>query len=229
MRLSLVLSFLLVVNTLYFSSPRKPLVCLFPASFKRSLLYFLHLVYNTLPKDCVLNLLDCLSQEGNAASWTAALVGQLHRDIREEGSREILTPQCRLSVTELCEQFKGTGRRGGWCSYFAKPKVCQTGTVPSSQPQKRKSENLDLDFDLCFEGQQSKRMKMELPNSAEAGIPELAGRETEASPAREYLSQDKTVIDDGVVPNLHPPDPNNTILPDHIKVIIFILPLSDSG
>lgn len=182
-----------------------------------------------VPEDCVLNLLDCLSQEGNAASWTAALVGQLHRDILKGGNQVILTPQCRLSVTELCEQFKGTSQRGGWCSYFAKPEVCQTGTVPSSQPQKRKSENLDLDFDPSHEGQQSKRMKMELPNSAKAGLPEEPATETEASPGGEYPSPDQTAVEDGVAPDSHPPDPNNVILPDHIKVIIFLPCHSYSG
>lgn len=189
---------------------------------------FLHLLHDTLPKHSVLNFLDCLSQDGNASQWTAALVGQLQRDIREGGNREILSPQCRLTMTELCEQFKGTGRRGGWCSYFTKAEDSQTGAIPLSQPQKRKSENLDLDFDLSHDGQQSKRMKMELSNCAEGDVPEDTAGETKASPA-EYLSPDQTAIGDGVAPDLPPPDPT-VILPDHIKVIIFILTCqSDSG
>lgn len=204
------------------------MVCLFPTPFKWSLLSFLHLLHDTLPKHSVLNFLDCLSQDGNASQWTAALVGQLQRDIREGGNREILSPQCRLTMTELCEQFKGTGRRGGWCSYFTKAEDSQTGAIPLSQPQKRKSENLDLDFDLSHDGQQSKRMKMELSNCAEGDVPEDTAGETKASPA-EYLSPDQTAIGDGVAPDLPPPDPT-VILPDHIKVIIFILTCqSDSG
>lgn len=193
-------------------------MCLFPASFKWSLLSFLHVVHTGLSKECILSLLDCLRQEDDVAPWTAALIGQLHRDIRDP-QREILTPQCRQSVRELSDQFKGTGRSGGWSSYFAKPEICPTEIVPSSQSQKRKSENLDVDSDPSNEGQQSKRMKMELPNSADGGVPEEVAGETEGSPADEKSPpQDQTPVDDAEASLLPPPDSNSVTLPDHIKV-----------
>ncbi|XP_062396113.1 Fanconi anemia group E protein [Sardina pilchardus] len=203
----------------------KPLVCLFPASFKWSLLSFLHLVHTILPKDCILSLTGCLSREENAAPWTASLVGQLHRDIRDGGSREILTPQCKTSVRELCVQFKGTGRSGGWSSYFAKTKICETDTVPSSQSQKRKSGELDVDS--SHEGQQSKRMKMELPTSGGGGgggvgLLEEAAEEMEASPSKES-PQDQTPVDDAVASLLPPPDSSCVILPDHIKAAVPVI------
>ncbi|KAG5282264.1 hypothetical protein AALO_G00054080 [Alosa alosa] len=200
----------------------KPLVCLFPVSFKWSLLCFLHLVHTILPKHCILSLIDCLSQEGNADPWTAALVGQLHRDILEGGSREILTPQCKKSVRELCDQFKGTGRSGGWSSYFAKTEICQTDTVPPSQLQKRKSGELDVDS--SHEGQQRKRMKMELPNSGGGGVGllEEAAGETEVSPADES-PQDQTPADDAVASLLPPHDSSSVILPEHIKAAVSVI------
>lgn len=210
-----------------FSSPRKPLVCLFPASFQWSLLSFLHRVHTTLPKDCTLSLLDCLGRDWTLAPWTATLVGQLRRDLSGELKQDILSPHCKQNVRDLCKEFRGTGQSrggaGGWATYFTKPEPSQTdsrtSSTPSSQSQKRKSETLEWYSDPSDEGKQSKRMRMEVPGSAGGAA---AGGGGQGSPAEESLPtpQDQTPVDeDGVV--VQPPTPpqdSKAVLPDHIKV-----------
>ncbi|KAL2103328.1 hypothetical protein ACEWY4_000196 [Coilia grayii] len=198
----------------------KPLVCLFPASFKWSLLSFLHLVHTVLPKDCTLSLLDCLGQEWAVAPWTAALVGQLHKDLRQGIIKEILSPQCRQNVKELCEEFRGTGRTGGWSTYFTKPETSLLDTTSSSQPQKRKSENLEWYSDPSDEGKQSKRMKMELSYSAELEDTAGQGSPAEKSPPPQDLPP---VDDDVVVPLLPPLNSKSVVLPEHIKAAVPLI------
>uniref|UniRef100_A0A4W5PI27 FA complementation group E n=1 Tax=Hucho hucho TaxID=62062 RepID=A0A4W5PI27_9TELE len=151
----------------------KPLVCLFPVAFQRSLLSFLHLTHPLHPRTSVLRLLDCLSQGEHAPNpWVSALVVQLRRDLGAPGGKEpLITPQCRERLRGLCERLRGSGgddKATGWALCLGGPIEPQLSSSSQSGldvvPQrKRKSSCVYLDSVLEDDaGQQRKRMKISL-------------------------------------------------------------------
>ncbi|XP_023847571.1 Fanconi anemia group E protein [Salvelinus sp. IW2-2015] len=153
----------------------KPLVCLFPVAFQRSLVSFLHLTHPLHPRTSVLRLLDCLSQGEHAPNpWVSALVVQLRRDLGAPGGKEpLITPQCRERLRGLCERLRGSSGGGndkatGWALCLGGPIEPQLSSSSLSGldvvPQrKRKSSCVDLDSEPEDDaGQQRKRMKTSL-------------------------------------------------------------------
>eukprot|EP00063_Salmo_salar_P027885 XP_014002720.1 PREDICTED: Fanconi anemia group E protein isoform X2 [Salmo salar] len=150
----------------------KPLVCLFPVAFQRSLVSFLHLTHPLHPRTSVLRLLDCLSQGEHAPNpWVSALVVQLRRDLGAPGGKEpLITPQCRERLRGLCERLRGSGggddKATGWALCLGGPIEPQLSSSSQSGldvvPQrKRKSSCVDLDSEPEDDaGQQRKRMKI---------------------------------------------------------------------
>ncbi|XP_030641074.1 Fanconi anemia group E protein [Chanos chanos] len=141
----------------------KPLVCMFSEAFKRNLLCFLHLNGPALPRDSVLRLIRCLSQEANQNPWIRALIYQLHNDIGELTRETPLTPQCRERLKGLCDRFKDIQGKGRWASCFDGQATTlsahgQEGTL-DVESKKRKSQTVDLDVE--GDAQQSKRMRMD--------------------------------------------------------------------
>lgn len=151
----------------FFLFSSKPMVCLFPVTLKQNLLSLIHLVHSTLPRTGVLHLLECLCQEPRPNPWVITLVRQLQRDLGNSGEGPLFTLQCGQRLKGLCEGLGGPGRTGGWVTYFngqiAVP-ASQAGlelSEPGTQ-RKRKSSSVALDSDAEDNGQQSKRIKMNL-------------------------------------------------------------------
>ncbi|KAK6308481.1 hypothetical protein J4Q44_G00217520 [Coregonus suidteri] len=151
----------------------KPLVCLFPVAFQRSLVSFLHLTHPLHSRTSVLCLLDCLSQGEHAPNpWVSALVVQLRRDLGAPGGKEpLITPQCRERLRVLCERLRGSGgdQATGWASCLGGPiepqpaSSSQSGLDDVVPQRKRKSSCVDLDSEPEEDsGQQRKRMKISL-------------------------------------------------------------------
>ncbi|XP_067249806.1 Fanconi anemia group E protein [Chanodichthys erythropterus] len=151
----------------------KPLVCLFSEDFKRNLLCFLHLIHPGLPKDSVLHLLQCLTQDDGENQWACALIKQLQRDI--EGTRKgtILTSNCTKTLKSLCARFRDANAKGRWASCFEGLKTEGKETDMSVLYQKkRKSDNMDHDGEVQ-EDHQSKRVKMDFsPSKEQERLPE---------------------------------------------------------
>ncbi|CAB1330193.1 unnamed protein product [Coregonus sp. 'balchen'] len=144
----------------------KPLVCLFPVAFQRSLVSFLHLTHPLHSRTSVLCLLDCLSQGEHAPNpW-------LRRDLGAPGGKEpLITPQCRERLRVLCERLRGSGgdQATGWASCLGGPiepqpaSSSQSGLDDVVPQRKRKSSCVDLDSEPEEDsGQQRKRMKISL-------------------------------------------------------------------
>uniref|UniRef100_UPI003AB08F83 Fanconi anemia group E protein n=1 Tax=Centroberyx gerrardi TaxID=166262 RepID=UPI003AB08F83 len=176
----------------------KPLVCLFPASFKQNLLSFIHLVSSALPRTGVLHLLECLSWEPCPNPWVTALVRQLERDLGAPGEKPLYSPLCSQRLNMLSERLVGAGRAGGWAECFSGQKAASASQGASGllgTQRKRKSSFVAPDSDAEETGQQSKRIKVdsspvegvgERPAAEERGVrEETSGRlgdvHTEAS------------------------------------------------
>ncbi|XP_031650539.1 Fanconi anemia group E protein isoform X2 [Oncorhynchus kisutch] len=149
----------------------KPLVCLFPVAFQRSLVSFLHLTHPLHPRTSVLNLLDCLSQGEHAPNpWVSALVVQLRRDLGAPGGKEpLITPQCRERLRGLCERLRDSGGGGddkatGWALCLGgpiEPQLSSSSQGGLDVVPKRKSSCVDLDSEPEDDvGQQRKRMRI---------------------------------------------------------------------
>ncbi|KAL0185965.1 hypothetical protein M9458_017635, partial [Cirrhinus mrigala] len=139
----------------------KPLVCLFSEGFKRNLLCFLHLIHPGLPKDRILHMLDCLTQDDVENQWTCALIKQLQRDV--EGARKgtLLTSNCTGKLKSLCGKFRNADAKGRWAACFKELEAeCNETNVPVLSQKKRKSDNMDHDGDVQ-EDHQNKRVKMD--------------------------------------------------------------------
>uniref|UniRef100_A0AAY4BWY2 Fanconi Anaemia group E protein C-terminal domain-containing protein n=1 Tax=Denticeps clupeoides TaxID=299321 RepID=A0AAY4BWY2_9TELE len=144
----------------------KPLVCLFPTSFQWSLLSFLRLVHPLLPRDGLLCLVDCFTQDYSSPPWITALVGQLQRDLGVPGV-EMLTPRCQQRVKDLCGRFNGAGGTRTWSSCLTGTRALNEAPLFDALQKKRKSQNLEPDPDAEDTGQQSKRLRPDLPVAAE--------------------------------------------------------------
>ncbi|MCJ8734971.1 hypothetical protein PDJAM_G00241390 [Pangasius djambal] len=179
----------------------KPLVCLFSAAFKRDLLCFLHLLHPGLPRESVLALLRCLSQDADENPWVCALVSQLHKDIGVEEFRKdtLLTPECVLSLKDLCNRFKDSQEKGGWDRCLNEHKNDELSTdYTDTDHKKRKSEITDLHMDAEVDEPQSKRRKTDL---AAQGDPE-DGQVAAAVPLMKELLDSGTEWDENCVPTL---------------------------
>ncbi|XP_016415175.1 Fanconi anemia group E protein-like [Sinocyclocheilus rhinocerous] len=195
----------------------KPLVCLFSEGFKRNLLCFLHLIHPGLPKDRVLYLLQCLTQDDVENQWTWALIKQLQRDI--EGTRKgtLLTSNCTGKLKSLCERFRNANAKGRWASCFeglgAEGKETK---VPVYSQKKRKSDNMDHDGD-AQEDHQSKRVKMDFCPSEEEE--ERLTEEEEPKMRTSQLDQSAASVSQARSDALG----SSKNLPDHMKAAVPVI------
>lgn len=148
-------------------------MCLFSEDFKRNLLCFLHLIHPGLPKDSVLHLLQCLTQDDRENQWACALIKQLLRDIEGTKKGTLLTSNCTETLKSLCARFRDANAKGRWASCFEGLKTEGKETdVSVLYQKKRKSDNMDHDGD-AHEDRQSKRVKMDFsPNKEQERLTE---------------------------------------------------------
>ncbi|XP_017324237.3 Fanconi anemia group E protein [Ictalurus punctatus] len=210
----------------------KPLVCLFSAAFKRDLLCFLHLLHPGLPRENVLALLRCLSQDADENPWVCALIRQLHKDIGIEEFRRdtLLTPECVLSLKDLCDRFKDSQEKGGWdlCLNEHKTDELSTDYETDTGHKKRKSEITDLNMDADVNEPQSKRRKTDLAaqGDPEDGQVALGQEESDVK----TIQLDKELEDYSSATPLVSEEDCSSVLPDHIKAALpLIKELLDSG
>ncbi|XP_053092353.1 Fanconi anemia group E protein isoform X1 [Pangasianodon hypophthalmus] len=208
----------------------KPLVCLFSAAFKRDLLCFLHLLHPGLPRESVLALLRCLSQDADENPWICALISQLHKDVGVEEFRKdtLVTPECVLSLKDLCYRFKDSQEKGGWdrCLNQHKTDELSTDYQTDAGHKKRKSEITDLHMDAELDEPQSKRRKTDLAAQGDPEDGQVAVGQEESDVKTMQL--DKELEGDS---SATPPEEDcSSILPDHIKAAVpLIKELLDSG
>ncbi|XP_024149302.1 Fanconi anemia group E protein [Oryzias melastigma] len=144
----------------------KPLVCLFPTTFKQNLLSFLYLVQPSLPESTILPLLKCLVQETGSSPWVTALVKQLEGRSKTHHEQPMCTNRCAQRLKELSKRLVGSGEVTGWAKCFSSPttsselKDMPEISEPGSQ-RKRKGSFIHLDSDSEETGQHSKRRKTE--------------------------------------------------------------------
>ncbi|KAM3872306.1 Fanconi anemia group E protein [Diretmus argenteus] len=149
----------------------KPLVCLFPVSFKQNLLSFIHLVHSHLLPSSVLPLLVCLSQDPGPDPWVTALVRQVERDLGAPAGKPLHTELCSQRLKELSESLVGTGSAGGWALCLGgqnAASACLSGSGLSDLGTQRKRKScVTLDSDAEETEQQSKRIKTDFSNPVE--------------------------------------------------------------
>ncbi|KAG7332432.1 hypothetical protein KOW79_004266 [Hemibagrus wyckioides] len=206
----------------------KPLVSLFPATFKHDLLCFLHLLHPGLPRESVLSLLRCLSQEADKNPWICALICQLYKDIGVEEFRKdtLLTSECVLSLKDLCDRFKDFREKRGWdlCLSEHRTDELSTDCQIDAGLKKRKSEIPELQMD-SDDKPESKRRKIDL---AAQGGPE----DGQVAVGQEESDEKTTQIDNELEgdPSATGSVPEEHVLPDHIKAAVpLIKELLDSG
>ncbi|KAM3618618.1 uncharacterized protein V6R79_022590 [Siganus canaliculatus] len=192
----------------------KPLVCLFPALFKRNLLSFIYLVYPILPRTTILHLLKCLSQDPHPNPWVSVLSKLLERNLGlSEGP--LFSPQCSQRLKELSQRLVGDSESGGWTKYYSGQTVA-TGSQRESElgtQRKRKSSDVALDSDGEETGQQSKRIKMDICGSK--------GQDAEEETVKEETpgkSECDAPAETGVRELQAAPESQSNDLPEHIKV-----------
>ncbi|KAM9474796.1 Fanconi anemia group E protein isoform 2-T2 [Clarias gariepinus] len=206
----------------------KPLVCLFPTTFKRDLLCFLHL-HPTLPREHVLALLHCLSQDTDEDPWVCALISQLYKDIEDKDLKKVtlLTRECELSLKDLCNRFKGSQEKGGWdvCLNEHQTDKLSTEYQTDTSQKKRKSETTDLHMDGEMDEPNSKRSKTDLAAQVDTEDGLAVGQED-----LDVMQLDKELEVDSSVKPPAPEEDCSSVLPDHIKAAVpLIKELLDSG
>ncbi|XP_068606884.1 Fanconi anemia group E protein [Brachionichthys hirsutus] len=168
----------------------KPLVCLFPALFKRNLLSFIHRLDPILPRTSVLRLVKCLGQDVQPSPWVSALVRQLDRNLHGVHSEEpLFTPSCSQRLEGLSQNAVGVAETGGWASCFsgpAGPSECrpESGLSDRGTQRKRKGSGSILDSDEEGAGRQSKRRKVDDCDGARVDAEEPSGKADADSPAQ---------------------------------------------
>ncbi|XP_043102419.1 Fanconi anemia group E protein isoform X2 [Puntigrus tetrazona] len=194
----------------------KPLVCLFSAGFKRNLLCFLHLINPELPKDHVLPLLQCLTQDDVENQWTCALIKQLQRDIEGTGKGTPLTSDCTGKLKSLCERFRNANAKGNWASCFKELEAENKGSdVTVLSQKKRKSDNMDHDGD-AQEDQQSKRVKMDFcPSQEEERLTEEEELKMRTSQLERSAASESQARSDVLG--------SSKDLPDHLKAAVPVI------
>ncbi|KAF7654281.1 hypothetical protein LDENG_00071620 [Lucifuga dentata] len=197
----------------------KPMVCLFPASFRQNLLSFIHLVQSALPQTTVLHLLECLRQDPHPNSWVTALVRQLERDMGGHSEEPLYTTQCSQRLKELSERLVGSGETGGWAKYFSGPKPASasqsaSGSIALGTQRKRKGSFVSPDSESEETGQQSKRIKMDICVNKDPASEKKTLEMTSGGLEAEVLAGSSA---EELQPAPHtPPD----VLPEHIKASI---------
>ncbi|KAJ3586809.1 hypothetical protein NHX12_013201 [Muraenolepis orangiensis] len=196
-----------------------PLVCLFPAAFKRNLLYFLRLANQLLPRTSVAQLLECLSQDPHPDPWVTALVGQLRRDFVSIQDKPLYTAMCSQRIKSFSERLNDQGSPDGWAKCFADPNnTSQSGDVAIVGTQKRKNSSWTPETHVDDTTPQHKRIKLDLFSVAKEGLggdphgPSTSGEQVLREEPLERGCDVQTVLS-GVQPTSHLRDD----LPEDVK------------
>ncbi|XP_034445627.1 Fanconi anemia group E protein isoform X1 [Hippoglossus hippoglossus] len=194
----------------------KPLVSLFPASFKQNLLSFVYLIHSVLPQTSVLRLLECLSQDPHPNPWTSALCRQIRRSVGVHDEEPLYTPLCSQRLKELSQRLVVCGETGGWAKCLSDQTV-ESGSQSASSlselgtQRKRKVSLVTVDSGDEETGQQSKRIKMDVRGSEQKAEEQDVNKETSERLERETPAEE-----------LQPaPDCQSESLPEHIKVCVL--------
>lgn len=194
----------------------KPLVCLFSEVFKRNLLCFLHLIHTKLPKQSILHLLQCLSQDHSENQWSYVLINQLYRDIEGTRKESLLTPTCTEKLKDLCERFRDDNMKGRWASCLQGIEKEQADDQAVLSQKKRKSDNIDLDVEDEEDVHQSKRVRIDF----------CTAKEEEKLTEEQEESQMSTshCVDHGAAPKPQTCLLGSTkVLSDHIKAAVPVI------
>lgn len=181
---------------------------------------FLHLLHPGLPRESVLALLRCLSQDTDKNPWVCALVSLLHKDIGVEEFRRdtLLTRECVLNLKDLCDRFKESKGKRGWelCLNEYKTNDLSTDGQTYTGFKKRKSEITDHHMDANVEEPESKRRKIDL---AVQGVPEDGQMAVGQEKSDEKTTQlyNELELDTSASAPVSKED-CESLLPDHIKV-----------
>uniref|UniRef100_A0A4W4ETH9 Fanconi Anaemia group E protein C-terminal domain-containing protein n=1 Tax=Electrophorus electricus TaxID=8005 RepID=A0A4W4ETH9_ELEEL len=161
----------------------KPLVNMFSDAFKCDLLCFLHLIHPGVPRDSVLSLLHCLTQEVNKKPWICALITQLHKDIGSEdlGKGTLLTPQCIVDLKGLCERFKDSQEKGVWDLYLNEHWTCELSPDNQTDLEHKKRKREIVCMDTERNELHSKRMKLDMSASGLTESEKLTVEESNAN------------------------------------------------
>lgn len=194
----------------------KPLVCLFSEGFKQNLLCFLHLIHPGLPKDSVLHLLRCLTQDDSENQWSSALIKQLQRDIEGIRKGTLLTSNCAETLKSLCARFGNANAKGRWASCFEGLKTeGKESDMSILYQKKRKSDNMDHDGDTQ-EDHISKRVKMDFsPNKEEERLTEEEEHNMRTTPQNQSAASVSQAHSDLLGSSKN--------LPDHMKTAIPVI------
>lgn len=190
-------------------------MCLFPEVFKRNLLCFLHLIHPGLPRDNIVHLLQCLTQDHRENQWSCVFIKQLYRELEGTRKETLLTSNCTEKLRGLCERFRDQNTNGRWASCFQEIETeqadDQTDFSVLSQ-KKRKSDNLDRDVD--DDVQQSKRVKVDscTAQDEDEGLPE-----EEEEPKMRMSQRDQSSASKSQTSSHQ----TSKVLSDHIKVNIL--------
>lgn len=188
--------------------------------FKCDLLCFLHLLHPGLPREGVLALLRCLSQDADENPWVCALISQLHKDIGVEEFRKdtLLTPECVQSLKAVCEQFRDSQKKRGWDLCLSEHKTDELS--PDYQTDtghtKRKTEVIDHHMDGDVGEPQSKRRKTDLVAQGDPEDRRMAVDQEESGVKTVQL--DKELEGDSSATLPVPEEHRSGVLPDHTKV-----------
>ncbi|KAG9328720.1 hypothetical protein JZ751_011336, partial [Albula glossodonta] len=191
----------------------RPLVCLFPVAFKRSLLSFLHVAHLSLPRPELAQLLHCLCQDPHHDAWVQALLGQLRRDLHPEACREhpLVTSQCRERLEALSTRLglcNGRGN-GGRISWFgedsgSEPQWTGPGLSGTERPKKRTSELAGWDVDSEGAMSQNKRRRLDQGQDTEDGSPsqglELQPGGSQLPVAMDTVTPETVAVEDATEP-----------------------------
>uniref|UniRef100_A0A3P9ISP6 FA complementation group E n=1 Tax=Oryzias latipes TaxID=8090 RepID=A0A3P9ISP6_ORYLA len=185
----------------------KPLVCLFPTSFKQNLLSFLYLVQPHLPESAVLPLLKCLVQETGTSLWVNALVKQLEVRSGTHQEQPLCTNRCTQRLKELSTRLVGSSEVRGWATYFSSPRTSsELKDVPDvselGTQRKRRGSFIHLDSDSEETEQHSKRRKTE----------------DECADKEECVKAMMPVVPESVPAVIPPPEKACEALPEDMKV-----------
>lgn len=184
-------------------------MCLFSEAFKRNLLCFLHFIHPGVPRDHILHLLQCLTQDHRDKQWSSVLTKQLYRAIEGTWKETLLTTKCTEGLRGLCERFRDQNAKGRWASCFQDIETERPDQTVLCQ-KKRKSDNLDRDVEDEDEAQQSKKVKRDVctaKDEEERLTEDLVESEMRTQLNRSVASKSQT--------SSHQ---SSKVLPDNIKV-----------
>lgn len=137
----------------------------------------------------------------------------------EEFRRDtLLTPECVLSLKELCDRFKNSQGKGEWdvCLNEHETDELSAEYQADAGHKKRKSEITDLGTDAEVDEPQSKRRKTDLAAQGDAEDGQVAANPEESDVIRAQLG--KELEGDSSATLAVPEEDGSHVLPDHIKV-----------